>query len=450
MDQTSIHEGIGGTVLGSSSYKLQAVGDTASFPAVRLGLCNVRQKHIQGLTTDLTSDPTIPAHFDTSFFKSAGVSEPGARTGLVGNEAPTPPVTRRYQVQLMLGLLMQEKYIPTKWMASQLAIEIYLERAEGCMYCVGAEVNAPGIFAYQNAQKKPTYGVTNVQLIPEILQFDSSYDTMFLQGLKTEGVPIKFSSWHTNLFSINSNNVSLNIQERSRSVKAMFALQKRQMASFGVDNGATFFDTSTDGLSSLQTFQFRLGGRYYPAAPVQCASTISSSVSNGGAEAYVELAKALNILGDYRLSSGCNIARWAIQPAIYHWKNGSESAPIVEGSGLLSEFDYSFEIIHTDPTTGRPHMVRVENADSNTGKHNSFCGSIGSACFGMAINLETSNGLEISGLNGEEQSDFQLIAQWKGEQRGGAGSSGSANLLVFSYFDAMLILRENNVIELIQ
>lgn len=36
----------------------------------------------------------------------------------------TVTVTRRYQVQLALGLMTQEKLIPTKYMASQLAIEL--------------------------------------------------------------------------------------------------------------------------------------------------------------------------------------------------------------------------------------------------------------------------------------------------------------------------------------
>lgn len=39
------------------------------------------------------------------------------------------------------------------------------------------------------------YCVSNVNLIPEILEFDASYDTAFLQGLQNGGVPLKFCSW---------------------------------------------------------------------------------------------------------------------------------------------------------------------------------------------------------------------------------------------------------------
>jgi len=72
------------------------------------------------------------------------------------------------------------------------------------------------------------------------------------------------------------------------------------------------------------------------------------------------------------------------------------------------------------------------------------CTMIGSACYCAAIDLETSNGVEISGLNAEEQSDISFIAQWSAAQTTGY------TLTVFTYYDAMLILRENNVLELIQ
>jgi hypothetical protein len=62
----------------------------------------------------------------------------------------------------------------------------------------------------------------------------------------------------------------------------------------------------------------------------------------------------------------------------------------------------------------------------------------------MAIDLETSNGVEISGLNAEEQSDIAFNAQWALPQQ-------QANIFrVFTYYDALLILRENNTVELIQ
>jgi hypothetical protein len=89
---------------------------------------------------------------------------------------------------------------------------------------------------------------------------------LFLKGLRENGVPMKYSSWHTFIFSSSqAQNVNLLVQERSRSVKAIFAVQKRPTSSYGFDSGASFFDTSFHASTlagTLQTFQFRIGGRF--------------------------------------------------------------------------------------------------------------------------------------------------------------------------------------------
>lgn len=207
-------------------------------------------------------------------------------------------------------------------------------------------------------------------------------DDMFLQGLIQGGVPIKFSSWHTFLFSsAKSSNVNLQIQERSRSVKALFAVQRRAMPSYYVDSGATFFDTSSNGVSTLQNYQFRVGSRFFPASPVQVSSAVGSKRSGGGAEAYIELQKALNIIGDYRLSTPLNTSRWALQ--------GSPA-------GILQEFDFKYSLKKFNPDGV---ISIIETGTPN----NAFSGTLGSQCFAMSTSLETSNGTEISGLNAEEQ-----------------------------------------------
>jgi hypothetical protein len=402
MDQCSIAEGVGGYTWandnGATSYQ---------------GNSNVRQKYIQGICT---VTPGTAAHITggSGFGPVPQTSQPPSGATLATGTC----TYRRYQVNFALGLFTQDKLIPTKFMASQLAIELTLEQAAGAIY-VGGTTSVTG---------SPNYQVCNVNLIPEILEFDASYDAMFLKGLREGGVPIKFSSWHTYLFSSSgSSNVSLMIQERSRSVKALFTVQKRTQPAFTVDSGACFFDTSVNGASTLQSYQYRIGGRYFPASPVQCAAEVGSAVSNGGAEAFLELQKALNIVGDYRLSSSVNTARWAVGP---------------DASGVLNEFDYSLSL--KDYTTaGIPVFVTVEDVT------NCFSGTLGSAAFAMAIDLETSNGVEISGLNAEEQSDIALLATWKAGQNTGASGTPSS-LEVYTYYDAMIVLRENNVLELIQ
>jgi hypothetical protein len=178
--------------------------------------------------------------------------------------------------------------------------------------------------------------------------------------------------------------------------------------------------------------------RYFPASPVQLSTTVGSSVTNGGAEAYVELEKALNIVGDYRLSTGCNVLRWA---------TGTASAAIQPGGAATStaynELDFCASLVqHYIQGTGvAPTYAKITQA---TATGNAFSGTVGSACYASAVSLETSNGLEISGLNAEEQSDISFIANWSATQASGFVME------VYSYYDAMIVLRENNVVELIQ
>jgi hypothetical protein len=417
MDQTSISEGIGGYVDG-----------TDQGPAtVYQGRVNTRQKYIHGIEVSNASGTGI----GTANLTGGGVAGlvPNSDVaGIQGLAQGTVGCTRRYQINFALGLFTQDKLIPVKFMASQLAIEITLEAVAACMICtVGAG----------SLTTLPDYRVGNINLIPEILEFDSSYDAMFLRGLREGGVPIKFSSWHTFFFnSARSSNINLQVQERSRSVKALFAVQRLPQPNLFRDNGALLFDTAsaTEG-STLQQYQFRIGGRYFPASPVQTSFSTGAAVSNGGAEAFVELQKALNCVGDYRLSTSCNTIRWAV---------GTTPAANDEAGlrGVANWFDHAVQIYDYD-ATGRPLMK------SSISSTNSFVATTGSMCFAMAIDLETSNGMEISGLNAEEQSDIALLAQWSASQQTGADATASS-LEVYSFYDAMIVLRENNVLELIQ
>lgn len=320
---------------------------------------------------------------------------------------------KRYQVQLAFGLFTQDKLIPVKFMASQLAIELTLAEPTACIYV--AEVASDGV-------SLPTYEVQNVTLIPEILEFDSSYDAMFLKGLKEGGVPIKFSSWHTYSFALNGASANVQIQERSRSVKSIFTVQRIAPDAFTTDSHATLFHSNTSG--TLQNYQYRIGGRYYPAAPVQTSVTTGSSFSNGAAEAYTELQKALKTLGDFRLSNGVNDLRWGY-PATQieaQAKDGERLAVNVASSQIA----FSTEVNIDNPN---PQDVAMGTP---------------SMCYCSAINLETTDGIEISGLNAEEQSDIIFQAQWSNAQNAGYV------LESYVYYDAMLILRENNVVELVQ
>jgi hypothetical protein len=91
---------------------------------------------------------------------------------------------------------------------------------------------------------------------------------MFLKGLMNGGVPIKFATWNNYKATSASSTVNIQIQERSRSVKSIFALQRRDPTTFTADSGASFFCTGTNGATgatgganTLQEYQYRIGGR---------------------------------------------------------------------------------------------------------------------------------------------------------------------------------------------
>ncbi len=406
LDQTTISDGIGG----------YAPGFDTSTP-IKQGLVNIRQKYIQGLDGSVNTT-AASLNAANGFGSVPNTFKPYGMTGSA--------CTRRYQVNLGTGLFTQDKLIPTKFMASQFAIEITLEQPAGCIFATPSKSSGSGT--------EPTYAVTNVNLIPEVIEFDSSYDLSIMQGLANGGVPLKYATWHTYIFNVGGvSNANLQVQERSRSVKALFGCQRRSPMTITTDSGATFFDTATDP-SCMQSYQYRIGGRYFPAAPVQLAINLGTAVGNGGVEAFIELQKALNVVGDYRLSTSCNSTRWAQPPY-------TTSAVALVGASNLNEFDYN-GLITSYNTVGAPNLGYVTIPRSTAG--NSFCGNIGSACFTSAIDLETSSGIEISGLNAEEQSDITFMATWTARQ------SDNFVYEIYAYVDQMIILRENNMLEVIQ
>ena len=410
---------------------------TATPVSIARGLANTRQDEIQGLQGNFLGTASQLA--DDTFMQTYGQGSgmvPNNASALIPSGCPAPATAtvtqqqqtglgtysvRRYMVNLALGLFVQDKLIPAKYMASQLAIEITLEAAAACMY-----VPFNGSLITTN----PTYYVGNVNLIPEIIEFDDTYDENFLRGLESGGVPIKFSTWHYFQFTTQgASSLQLQITERSRSVKGIFTVQRRNPYSFFADSHACFFDTNPsvniqNSGSTMQQYQYRIGGRYFPAAPVQLSQP-GGNVTVGGAEAFVELEKFLNIVGDSRLKTNTSTLNWAV-PAI-----------INQTSNLLAEYDFSFSALGYS-AYGIPNWVVSESG------YSAFCGNTPSSMYACAINFETSNGIEISGLNAEEQSDISFNVIWSANQ------SNGFSIECFTYVDVMWVLRPNNYLDLIQ
>lgn len=381
-------------------------------------------------------------------------------------------VKRRYQIQLPLGLFQQGKLLPTKFMASQLAVELTLDLPANCIMfnklsavsplTTGIQTTMNALIAdfipshmvndginYAPATGEPTFRVTDVTLIPEILEMDASYDAYFLKGLQAGGVPMQFASWNTFVFpqARNQSTAMLQIQERNRSIKSIFAIVRLASPELRHDMGATFADIG----AALQSYQFRIGGRYFPASPVICNDFYDRgpTVANGASEPFLELQKALGTIGDARLSIGCNSSRWA-QPLVY--VPSAANAFQVFGGGVAHD------------TTEYPQVANASDGfwkiipkqkglsgDFNTTNRIACtrpltCSTDLSSVFVMSTSLETTNGREISGLNAEEQSDISLIIKWGGS----TAVPIDLNIEVYTYFDGMVVLRENNIVELIK
>jgi hypothetical protein len=178
LDQTSIADGIGGVVYGCEGF---GVGGAPNTP--RQGMVNIRQAYIQGIDNSVSvatnfdtypavvGPPVVPEHVKLEDVVK-GISK-GKGVGFVPNKTGTT-TRRRYQVNLALGLFTQEKLIPTKFMASQLAIEITLEQNAGCIFTQKAPARgSPAVSPTTGTP--PSYKVRDVNLIPEILEFDASY-----------------------------------------------------------------------------------------------------------------------------------------------------------------------------------------------------------------------------------------------------------------------------------
>jgi hypothetical protein len=433
-----------------------------------------------------------------------------------------------FQVNLMLGLFTQRKLLPLKWMASSLRLELYIAPAYQAIiignpsvaYPIGSSESAVqgndppynasahlttsadtfrnnilfgntgtgGGFATTTAEDailqygvyagidnfrddggvpftgipeivegmfKATYELWDVALVIELNDFDDSYDSAFLQGLNSSGVPIHFMSWHSFPFGIIGSNAQYPIQERAKSIKAAFACITSN--ALNTDNQLAYlYDSFAFTRLSLKEYIWRVGGKYYPSQGVSTAGI--------GGEAFVELQKALNMLGNYE--AGCQI-----HPLLYGSVNGGEtySDQRLDGtdeSFFLDQQDVTFQPQDGFISSGGAVQVPTPQSaadlwqwrgsiDHPNGKHypwiNILAGNrplalAGGACSAFCIgsSFETTNGLEISGLNGEEQNEILMKLT-----HGRTITPGINTLFVFVYYDSMIVIRPNNVVDLI-
>jgi hypothetical protein len=153
-----------------------------------------------------------------------------------------------------------------------------------------------------------------------------------------------------------------------------------------------------DLCAPIQQYQWRIGGQYYPAQPVRVAGSLGKNGTNiiaRGEEAFLELQKAIDSLGDGTSSGG-----------IHHWNYTITGTNGYNGEGSKFIMGTSFETPGLGPES-------------------------------------------VNGINAEEQNDLALYIQ--GNQGGTTGTTTALakKLEVFINFDCLLLVRSGNVVDLV-
>lgn len=399
-----------------------------------------------------------------------------------------------FQIHLLSGILTQMKLVPLKWMASQLRIELYcapaqqvliagnpasishqtrlafdtektdannddkdgsnpatLEKADGQPVLVNGDraevvetidgtttINYVA-FTRNNEAGAQTltynYAIGKVELIAQILEFDENYDAAAVQGLASHGIPIHFTSWHSFPFAVTGTNAQYAVQERAKSIKAAFACILNNDLMTSTTHESFLFDSFATSRLNITEYIWRVGGKYFPAQPV---------ITSGGAiESFVELQKALNLLGNYE--AGCQIT-----PELYgSFTSGNTVKDYFNGADVnstewaLGDKEYLGGIDHP---RGKhlPIKLSAHSAD--------YFSQGACSMFMIGTSFEATPGREISGINGEEQNEILLRLTRQGLNGAGLAAANKENntLYVFILYDALMVVRLNNTVDLIQ
>lgn len=318
-------------------------------------------------------------------------------------------VSRRYSIPLSTGLFQQKNLIPLKFMASQLSIEFEIAEAVDCVIYVRGVDNVGVLNGSVPTAAKIEVGLP--ELVTELLEFDSDFDKA-IYNIMQKGLPIYFQSWHVTTQTVQPNTkVQLNIQESARSVRYALAVmidENRRKLTADAHNFVSSLNVSNpdetvlttgqcDNVNqcSVESYQWRLGGTYYPSQPVACYGGKQANLSGVDAfygcppvEAYAELMKTFgNLFGDDGTFFG--------QQRVTTFGNG-----------------------------------KFGKTDSATYDCRNFV---------MAGNFMSDRGDIISGINAEEQNDLQLIITFVGTS---TGTSKTAKII--TCFDNLIILGESN------
>lgn len=315
---------------------------------------------------------------------------------------------RRYAIAINTGVFQQKRLLPLKFMSSQLQLEFELAPAVDCQTWVIGSGGSPAL---------PTDCRVEVglpEIVAELLEFDSEFDRAVFEGLG-RGLAIPFQSWHMNSFNISPGIFQqINIQESSRSVRYAIAgftddanrvltrdahlfingfdaIYYPNVGETGANINNLLGDAWVTNANLIESFQWRLGGVYYPSQPVPCyggtanignAGSIDASYADPPVEAFQELQKVFdNQFGKrYPTSDMCT--------KHFGGRRGSNQAQ--------------------------------------------------SGAFIMACDFMTDRGDVVGGINAEEQNDMMLMLKFN-------GTTGTSKVLRIAVcYDNIMILGESN------
>lgn len=379
---------------------------------------------LQRLLSDLLTKSGTSVS-DTSMYQGIGrttrdtTAQVGKDTGMTdrynwhsletgGTPTEVGTVGRRYSIPINTGVFQQRRLLPLKFMSSQLQIEFELADAVDCqLWVTGTGAGAAVPTGTQTEVGLP-------EITAELLEFDAEFDAAVFTGL-SRGLAIPFQSWHMTSQNIQpGTNFMINIQESSRSVRyALAAITddafrsiKKDAHNFlaGMnasqnDHTTALVDPTTVTINSLvDSYQWRLGGTYYPSqpvpvygsstAPIVVANSIDAFYADPPTEAYAELMKVFdNQFGRAQ---------------------------------FFGDIDYGFYGQKRN-TTGGTTTIQTET-------------------FAMGVDFLTDRGDVIGGINAEEQNDLMLLLKFNS----GATSGQAKVVRVAVCFDNIMILGESN------
>ncbi len=287
---------------------------------------------------------------------------------------------RQYQIKILSGFLESRRYLPTRFMPP-VEIELTLSDFERSHVWqperpAATTANKPAVFANndiflasryfdgsagaetgaartvtQTGQR--TYTISNVNLMAEMLEFDETFYQAFEMSL-AQGVTIPYTTFTNHTFANDgAGAVDIQVAERVRSAKALFAVMRRQK-----DLSYPAYPKFMFSQNGVTQFQVKIGTQYFPMQPIVCedATTPANGYDLYSGVRLLELTKCISAMADTTHAMTTN-AR-------------TENENFVIGVDLDREFN---RLSGLDTTKGLPLFLNLKFASGNTSLYSKAC-----------------------------------------------------------------------------